>query len=95
MTRILLATLEFYRCWISPGYHRVTGAHCCYLPTCSEYASGAIAIHGPLRGVALAAWRLARCHPFARGGLDPVPPARAPQLHLHRAGDHKNREPLP
>ena len=35
----------------------------------------AIANHGPLRGSALALWRLLRCHPFSKGGLDQVPPA--------------------
>jgi putative membrane protein insertion efficiency factor len=47
------------------------------VPTCSEYAAAAIAIHGPVRGSGLALWRLLRCHPFARGGLDPVPGGRA------------------
>jgi uncharacterized protein len=75
MTRILLATLAFYRRWLSPALHSLGPGGCKYLPTCSEYAETAIAAHGPLKGVALAAWRLLRCHPFARGGLDPVPPA--------------------
>ena len=44
----------------------------------------AIATHGPLRGCALAAWRLLRCHPFARGGLDPVPPPRDARSPGHR-----------
>jgi uncharacterized protein len=75
MTRFLLATLAFYRRWLSPAIHAAGSGHCKYLPTCSEYASAAIATHGPMRGAMLAAWRLLRCHPFARGGLDPVPPA--------------------
>jgi uncharacterized protein len=75
-TRILLAMLGFYRRWISPAIHTLSpGGGCRYVPTCSEYASTAIAIHGPLRGMALALWRLLRCNPFVRGGLDPVPPA--------------------
>ena len=74
MTRILLATLAFYRRWLSPALHSLSPGGCRYLPTCSEYAAIAIATHGPLRGVALALWRLLRCHPFSRGGLDPVPP---------------------
>jgi len=83
MTRILLAILDFYRRWLSPALHSLGPGGCRYLPTCSEYAADAIRIHGPLRGVFLALWRLLRCHPFARGGLDPVPPnpaARAIQL---------------
>jgi hypothetical protein len=72
-TRLLLATLAFYRRWISPAIHSLHPGGCRYLPTCSEYASIAIANHGPLRGSALALWRLLRCNPFVRGGLDPVP----------------------
>jgi uncharacterized protein len=76
MTRILLASLALYRRWLSPAIHALSpGGGCRFLPTCSEYAQTAIAIHGPMRGLALASWRLLRCHPFARGGLDPVPPA--------------------
>ncbi len=74
MTRILLAMIEFYRRWLSPALHSLGPGGCRYLPTCSEYAAVAIATHGPLRGVGLAVWRLLRCHPFSRGGLDPVPP---------------------
>lgn len=77
MTRLLLATLAFYKRWLSPALHSLNPGGCRYLPTCSDYAATAIAIHGPLRGGALALARLLRCHPFARGGLDPVPDAAA------------------
>ena len=75
MTRILLALIAFYRRWLSPALHAISHGGCRYLPTCSEYAATAVATHGPLRGSWLALRRLLRCHPFARGGLDPVPPA--------------------
>jgi putative membrane protein insertion efficiency factor len=75
MTRLLLAALDFYRRWISPAVHSISPWGCKFLPTCSEYASVAIATHGPLRGILLSTWRLMRCHPFTAGGLDPVPPA--------------------
>ena len=84
VTRILLASLDFYRKWLSPAIHSLSPGGCRYLPTCSEYASIAIATHGPLRGVSLALWRLLRCHPFARGGLDPVPPASTSRHFLHK-----------
>lgn len=88
MTRLLLALLAFYRRWLSPAVHSLGAGGCKYLPTCSEYAAVAIATHGPLRGSLLALRRLLRCHPFARGGLDPVPPrVRAPRPFPH--------EPLP
>ena len=87
MTRILRATLAFYRRWLSPLLHARGAGGCRYLPTCSEYAETAIATHGPVRGLALALWRLLRCHPFARAGLDPVPAAP-----LARPFPHK---PLP
>jgi putative membrane protein insertion efficiency factor len=74
MTPILLALLRFYRRWISPALHILAPGGCKFLPTCSEYASIAIATHGPLKGIGMAGWRLLRCHPFTRGGFDPVPP---------------------
>ena len=76
MTRILLAILALYRRWLSPAVHSLGVGGCKFLPTCSEYAVQAIAMHGALRGTSLALWRLLRCHPFSRGGLDQVPAAR-------------------
>ncbi len=50
------------------------GGGCCrYYPSCSHYAEQALHLHGPWRGGWLALKRLARCHPFRRGGIDPVP----------------------
>jgi putative membrane protein insertion efficiency factor len=73
MTRILLAVLAFYKRWLSPAVHTLGVGGCRFQPTCSDYAVNAIALHGPLRGTALAIGRLLRCHPFSRGGLDQVP----------------------
>ncbi len=50
------------------------GTQCRYLPTCSQYASEAICLHGPLKGSGLALKRICRCHPWGRDGFDPVPP---------------------
>jgi uncharacterized protein len=84
MTRFLLFTIAFYQRWLSPAVHALGPGGCKYQPTCSEYAAGAIATHGPMRGAMLAAWRLLRCHPFARGGLDPVPPAALSRPFAHK-----------
>ena len=63
------ALLRAYRAALSP----LIGPACRYSPSCSVYAEEAIERWGVLRGGYLAARRLLRCHPFARGGLDPVP----------------------
>jgi len=47
--------------------------HCRYWPTCSAYAADAITAHGTARGSWMAVRRLGRCHPWAAGGMDPVP----------------------
>jgi putative membrane protein insertion efficiency factor len=73
MKRLLLAMLALYRYWVSPAIHTLFPASCKYHPTCSRYASEAIEIHGALRGSWMAMRRLMRCHPFSRGGFDPVP----------------------
>ena len=66
----MLKTVDFYRSAISP--HK--GGPCCkFVPSCSQYARTAIERYGALKGGRMAAWRLLRCHPFARGGYDPVP----------------------
>lgn len=71
--RLARALLLLYKRFLSPWLHAGELGHCCFLPTCSEYAYAAVVRHGLLRGGALAFWRLLRCHPFAKGGLDPVP----------------------
>ncbi|HXE07552.1 MAG TPA: membrane protein insertion efficiency factor YidD [Acidobacteriaceae bacterium] len=65
--------LRLYKLLVAPLLHAVSPSRCIYLPTCSEYASLAVARFGLWRGSSLALRRLARCHPFAEGGFDPVP----------------------
>jgi putative membrane protein insertion efficiency factor len=64
----LLALIRAYQRWISPGLPR----RCRYEPTCSAYAVEAITELGAIRGSILAAWRLLRCNPFSKGGIDDV-----------------------
>jgi putative membrane protein insertion efficiency factor len=72
MKYVLIWLLKGYRFAISPLYGQV----CRYHPTCSAYALEAVQTHGAVRGTWLATRRVARCHPWAAGGLDPVPPAK-------------------
>ena len=69
MTKLILLLLALYKRILSP----LLGARCRFHPSCSDYARVAVARFGPLRGGTLALWRLARCQPLCRGGLDPVP----------------------
>jgi putative membrane protein insertion efficiency factor len=75
MTReqIAAALLSAYKRTLSPLLHSLSPTQCKYLPTCSEYAYVAVVRYGWLRGGWLAVRRVARCHPFAAGGHDPVP----------------------
>ena len=67
-----------YKSVLSPIFHAFSPSQCLYLPTCSEYAYVSLARFGLFRGSWLAIRRLARCHPFAKGGLDPVPIRNSP-----------------
>jgi len=73
--RAALQLLRAYKRFLSPMFPPA----CRYVPTCSEYAMEAVERYGALRGTLMAAARLLRCHPFAKGGYDPV---------VRRAGTH-------
>ena len=70
--RLALSLIWIYRRLVSPLLPR----HCRFEPTCSVYARDAIRRFGLIRGGRLAARRLARCHPWGGGGVDPVPERR-------------------
>jgi putative membrane protein insertion efficiency factor len=90
MKRSLLAVLSFYRYWLSPAIHTLFPSSCKFHPTCSRYASESIEVYGAALGSWMALRRLLRCHPFSRGGFDPVPlplirnhPPHVPAASLH------------
>jgi uncharacterized protein len=63
-----LLVLRGYKWAISPMFLPA----CRYVPSCSEYAMEAVDRYGVARGSLMAIWRVLRCHPLAKGGLDPV-----------------------
>lgn len=77
---VLLSMVRLYQRFLSP----LTPPSCKYYPSCSSYAVTALQRHGALKGSVLAAWRVLRCNPWSRGGVDDVPPRgtwRSPTLH--------------
>ncbi|MDO5374949.1 MAG: membrane protein insertion efficiency factor YidD [Staphylococcus rostri] len=69
MKSIFISCIRFYQRFISP----LTPPSCRFYPTCSNYAVEAIQVHGALKGSWLAIKRILKCHPFHKGGFDPVP----------------------
>ncbi|MDY2788559.1 MAG: membrane protein insertion efficiency factor YidD [Atopobium sp.] len=67
--RAAITIVKFYQKWISP----VLPDSCIYSPTCSQYAVEALQKYGFIKGSWLALKRILRCHPFHKGGYDPVP----------------------
>jgi len=68
---LLLGVLRLWQLLASPTY----GDVCRFYPSCSTYGVEAVRVHGALHGGWLAVRRIARCHPWNPGGVDPVPPA--------------------
>lgn len=66
MKSFALSLVRGYQRTISPLFPR----RCKYYPTCSEYAVEAIQMYGVSRGFVLAGWRLLRCNPWSKGGVD-------------------------
>lgn len=71
--RALTAAIGLYQRFVSP----ILAPRCRFHPTCSAYAAEAVSTHGALRGSWLALRRIARCHPWNPGGVDPVPARKA------------------
>ncbi|MDP2719184.1 MAG: membrane protein insertion efficiency factor YidD [Dehalococcoidia bacterium] len=70
MSHLALSVIRVYQVTFS----RMYPPSCRFTPTCSQYSYEAIQSFGLMRGIVLTVKRLARCHPFNKGGYDPVPP---------------------
>ena len=68
---LVIGLVRLYQKFISP----LTGPSCKFHPTCSTYAVQALQTHGLIKGSMLSVARLARCHPWQLGGINPPPPA--------------------
>ena len=68
MRKLIVGILRLYKLTLSP----LLPSACRYYPSCSEYMRQAVEKYGPVRGVWMGIKRVARCHPFHQGGLDPV-----------------------
>ena len=67
---VMIRGIRLYQRYLSP---MKGGIRCPYIPSCSQYAVEAIEKYGAVKGSLLASWRILRCNPFSRGGIDPVP----------------------
>jgi putative membrane protein insertion efficiency factor len=69
---LLIGGIHLYRFTLSSAL----GNQCRFYPSCSHYAEDAIKLHGAAKGTVLAAWRIVRCGPLTKGGVDHVPVPR-------------------
>ena len=69
MNALVLGLIRGYQLTLSP----ILGGGCRYYPSCSQYTYQAVERYGWVRGSWMGVKRIGRCHPFARGGFDPVP----------------------
>ena len=68
MRKIVIFLIKFYQSAISP----FLGRRCRFYPTCSEYTKQAVEKYGALKGLYLGLVRILKCHPFHKGGYDPL-----------------------
>lgn len=93
-TLLLVLPIRFYQKCITP----YTPPSCRFTPTCSEYARLALLKFGPVKGLALAAWRILRCNPWGGSGYDPVPetfkfpPYKGTSLNIKNIKQNKDKE---
>ncbi|MBM7653256.1 membrane protein insertion efficiency factor YidD [Neobacillus cucumis] len=75
LKKIFLLLIRFYQVVISP----IKPPTCRFYPTCSQYGLEAIQRFGAIKGGWLTIKRIAKCHPFHPGGVDPVPDKKQPK----------------
>lgn len=80
----LIGLIRVYRLLFSGSL----GGQCRFYPSCSHYGEEAIRVHGAVKGTLLAAWRIARCGPFSKGGVDHVPPRKHEKYDAVALGSH-------
>lgn len=68
MKKILIKMISYYQKYIS----KYTPRTCRFYPTCSQYGKEAIEKYGAIKGLYLTIKRILRCHPFSKGGYDPL-----------------------
>ena len=68
LTNFVVILINFYKYLISP----LLGNNCRYLPTCSEYTKESVKKFGIMYGIWLGLKRIIRCHPWGKGGYDPI-----------------------
>ena len=86
MHQVVSKLIVLYQRFISP----LLPPRCRYYPSCSQYTLEAVASFGTCRGLWLGLKRVARCHPFAASGYDPVPHARESTLAVNECDKHKS-----
>lgn len=74
MKWLLLKIIRGYQLFLNP----VLGSSCRFEPTCSSYTHEAITSHGAIKGTCLGIRRISKCHPWGKGGYDPVPDKQKP-----------------
>jgi len=88
MQTLLIGVVKAYRMFLSPWL----GSSCRFEPTCSVYSLQALQAHGAAGGSYLTVRRIARCHPWCDGGLDPVP-AESPRLFTRLLSSPSEKKP--